>query len=168
MSEIIEQKANSLIMQVKIDLSGHSLMEIENRVLDACNEVGCLATEKALEKFDADGSPIQLGAQKSTSRDQSNKEDQTPYGVVEIKRHVYQTSQGGKIYYPLEDKANIIQGATPKFAQQLSHKYSTMNAPTVCRDLLENHNRKISHYYVQDATEWVDSIAQEKEERLPI
>ncbi len=79
MSEIIEQKANSLIMQVKIDLSGHSLMEIENRVLDACNEVGCLATEKALEKalekFDADGSPIQLGAQKLTSRDQSNKED---------------------------------------------------------------------------------------------
>ena len=140
MAKIIEQKANSLIIQVKIDLSGNSLMEIENRVLDACNEMGCLATEKALEKFDTDGSPIKLGAQKLTSRTQSNKEYQTPYGVVEVERHVYQTSSGGKIHYPLEVKTHIIQGATPKFAQQLSHKYSTMNAPTVCRDLSENHS----------------------------
>ena len=51
-----------------------------------------------------------------------------------------------------------------KFAQQLSHKYSTMNAPTVCRDLSENHHRIISHSYVQDVTEWVGSIAQAKEE----
>lgn len=164
MAKIIEQKANSLIIQVKIDLSGNSLMDIENRVLDACNEIGCLATEKALEKFDTDGSPIKLGEQKLTSRTQSNKEYQTPYGVVEVERHVYQTSSGGKIYCPLEVKANIIQGATPKFAKQISHKYSTMNAPTVCRDLAENHHRTISHSYVQDVTEWVGSIAQAKEE----
>lgn len=165
MSKIIEQTANSLIIQVKIDLSGRSLMEIENRILDACNEVGCMTTEKALEKFDTDGSPIKLGEQKLTSRSQSNKEYQTPYGVVEVERHVYQTSSGGKIYCPLEVKANIIQGATPKFAQQLSHKYSTMKAPSVCYDLKENHHRIISHSYVQDVTDWVGSIAQAKEER---
>ena len=163
MAKIIEQKGKKLTLQVSIELNG-SLMDIENTILDACNEVGCLATEEALKKFDADGSPLKLGEIKLTSRTQSNKTYQTPYGAVEVERHVYQTSKGGKIYCPLEEKANIIQGATPKFAQQISHKYSTMNAPSVCRDLADNHNRSISHSYLQDVSEWVGSIAQAKEE----
>jgi len=163
MAKIIEQKGKKLTLQVSIELNG-SLMEIENGILDACNEVGCLATEEALKKFDADGSPIKLGDVKLTSRTQSNKTYQTPYGAVEVKRHVYQTSKGGKIYCPLEKKANIIRGATPKFAKQIAHKYSTMNAPSVCRDLADNHHRSISHSYLQDVSEWVGSIAQAKEE----
>jgi len=163
MAKVIEQKGNTLTVQVSIELSG-SLMEIENHILDACNEVGSLATAEALKKFDADGSTIKLGDTKLTSRSTSNKTYQTPYGAVEVERHVYQTSKGGKIYCPLENKANIIQGATPKFAQQISHKYSTMNAPSVCRDLADNHHRKISHSYLQDVSEWVGSIAQAKEE----
>lgn len=163
MAKIIEQKGKKLTLQVSIELSG-SLMDIENTILDACNEVGCLATKEALKKFDADGSPIRLGETKLTSRTQSNKTYQTPYGSIEVERHVYQTSKGGKIYCPLEEKANIIQGATPKFAQQISHKYSTMNAPSVCRDLADNHHRRISHSYLQDVSEWVGSIAQAKEE----
>ncbi|MCK5872670.1 MAG: ISKra4 family transposase, partial [Methylococcales bacterium] len=39
-----------------------------------------------------------------------------------------------------------------------------MNAPSVCRDLEENHHRKIAHSYLQDVSEWVSSIAQAKEE----
>jgi len=39
-----------------------------------------------------------------------------------------------------------------------------MNAPSVCRDLEENHHRKITHSYLQDVSEWVGSIAQAKEE----
>ena len=78
--------------------------------------------------------------------------------------YVYQSSKGGKIYCPLEQSARIIRGATPRFAQQISHKYSNMNAPSVCRDLEENHNRKIAHSYLQDVSEWVGSIAQAKEE----
>jgi hypothetical protein len=163
MAKIIEQKGKKLTLQVSIELSGR-LMDIENHILDACNEVGCLATEEALKKFDADGSPIKLGDTKLTSRSKNNKTYQTPYGAIEIERHVYQTSKGGKIYCPLEEKATIIQGATPKFAQQISHKYSTMNAPSVCRDLADNHHRSISHSYLQDVSEWVGSIAQAKEE----
>ena len=30
-----------------------------------------------------------------------------------------------------------------------------MNAPVVCRDLEENHHRKIAHSYLQDVSEWV-------------
>ncbi|HIP82976.1 MAG TPA: ISKra4 family transposase [Desulfocapsa sulfexigens] len=163
MAKIVAQKGRKLSVQVDIDLTG-SLLEIENRILDACNEVGCLATEEALKLFDTDGSPIKLGETQLTSRCQSNKTYQTPYGSVDVERHVYQSSQGGRIYCPLEQKANIIRGATPRFAQQISHKYSTMNAPSVCRDLAENHHRQIAHSYLQDVSEWVGSIAQAKEE----
>jgi len=99
-----------------------------------------------------------------TARNKDNKTHQTPYGSVQLERYVYQSSKGGRIYCPLEHNARIIQGATPKFAQQISHKYSNMNAPAVCRDLEENHHRKIAHSYLQDVSDWVGGIAQAKEE----
>jgi len=99
-----------------------------------------------------------------TARTKSNKTYQTPYGNVDVERYVYQTPRGGRIYCPLEHKARIIRSATPKFAQQISHKYSNMNAPSVCRDLEENHHRTITHSYLQDVSEWIGSIAQAKEE----
>ena len=39
---------------------------------------------------------------------------------VSVERNVYQTSKGGKIFVPLEDKARIIRCATPRFARMLS------------------------------------------------
>lgn len=163
MAEIIACNGNELTIQVTVKLSG-SLMEIENTILDSCNEVGCVATTEALKKFDTDGSPIKWGTTKMTARDKTNKMYQTPYGSVQLPRYVYQSSKGGKIYCPLEHNARIIRGATPKFAQQISHKYSNMNAPSVCRDLEENHHRKVAHSYLQDVSDWIGSISQAKEE----
>ena len=161
MAEIIARNGNDLTIQVTIKLTG-SLMEMENTILDGCNEIGCLATTEALKRFDTDGSPIKLGDTKMTARDKDNKTYQTPYGSVQLERYVYQTSKGGRIYCPLEHHARIIRGATPKFAQQLSHKYANMNAPAVCLDLEDNHHRKIAHSYLQDVSDWVGGIAQAK------
>lgn len=163
MAEIIARNGNELTIQVTVRLSG-SLLEMENIILDSCNEVGCLATTEALQKFDTDGSPMKLGDIKMTARNKDNKTYQTPYGSVQLERYVYQSSKGGKIYCPLEQNARIIQSATPRFAQQLSHKYANMNAPAVCRDLEENHHRKVAHSYLQDVSDWVGGIAQAKEE----
>jgi predicted GIY-YIG superfamily endonuclease len=163
MAKIVACNGNELTLQVTVKLTG-SLMEMENTILDGCNEIGHLATKEALQKFDTDGSPIKLGETKMTARVKDNKTYQTPYGSVLLQRYVYQTSKGGKIYCPLEHNARLIQGATPKFAQQISHQYSHMNAPAVCRDLKENHHRKIAHSYLQAVSDWVGSIAQAKEE----
>ena len=163
MAEIIARNDNELTIQVTIKLTG-SLLEMENTILDGCNEIGCLATTEALKRFDTDGSPIKMGETKMTARDKDNKTYQTPYGSVQLERYVYQTSKGGKIYCPLEHHARVIRGATPKFAQQLSHKYANMNAPAVCLDLEDNHHRKIAHSYLQDVSDWVGGIAQAKEE----
>ena len=163
MAKIVSHEENELTLQITVKLTG-SLMDMEKTILDGCNEMGGLATAEALQKFDTDGSPIKLGEVKMTVRDKTNKTYQTPYGGVLIQRNVYQSSKGGKIYCPLENNAQIIRGATPKFAQQISHKYVNMNAPAVCQDLNENHHRKIAHSYLQDVSDWVGSIAQAKEE----
>ena len=102
-------------------------------------------SNEALQRFDTDGNPLQFGNVKLTAK--HNKTYQTPYGGVNIKRHIYQTTKGGKTYCPLDDRAH--RGATPRFAKQISHKYSNMNAPSVCADL-------------QEVTNWVGSIAQAK------
>lgn len=92
-----------------------------------------------------------------------NKEYQTPYGAVHVKRYVYQTSSGGKIYVPLEMGSRIIHGATPKFAKMLSHKYAAMSAKEVLDDLLMNHGRTLSKRYLQAVSESVAAIVQGKE-----
>lgn len=164
MAKLIKQEGTELTLEVKINIAG-SLLEAENRIQDACNEVGCLATEHALKGFDSDGSSIKTGNIKWTSKGQTAQKYQTPYGVVNIDRHVYQTSKGGKTCCPMEQRGRIIRKATPRFAMQLSHKYSQNNAQAVCRDLAENHNRKVSKSFVQNVVDWVGSIASAKEDQ---
>ncbi len=60
MSKIIAHDENELTIQVTVKLT-ESLLEMENSILDACNDIGCLATGEALKNFDADGSPIMVG-----------------------------------------------------------------------------------------------------------
>jgi hypothetical protein len=163
-AEIIKSDDDELTIQVKVKIAG-SLFEAENAILDACNEVGTLATSQAIKKFDTDGSPIQVAGVKFTAKATPVlKIYQTPYGAVEVARYVYQTSKGGKTYCPLEQNARIIRAATPRFAQQLSHKYANMNAPAVCADLEDNHHRKIAHSYLQDVADQIGAIASAKEE----
>lgn len=53
------------------------MMSMEESIMDACNEVGSLATEEALKQFDTDGSAIRFGDVKMTSREKDNKVYQT-------------------------------------------------------------------------------------------
>ncbi len=64
-ARIISDENNELTIELKLPLKG-SMLECEDAILDGLNEVGTLATEKALSKFDADGSPIHVGKIKLT------------------------------------------------------------------------------------------------------
>jgi hypothetical protein len=163
MATIRHNDNGTITVSITVDLQG-SLMEMENTILDATNEIGCLATAAALKRFDSNGSPLLKEGIKWTAKGQDAKKYQTPYGVTEIERHVYQTSQGGRIYCPLEDSAGTILAATPKFAQQLSHKYSQGNAQSVCTDLRDNHHRTIAKSTVQNVADWVGGIAYAQEQ----
>lgn len=107
--------------------------------------------------------PYRWAKKKYTAKTKENKEYQTPYGSVHLKRYVYQASSGGKIYVPLEMSARIIHSATPKFSKMLSHKYASMSAKDALDDLLINHGRKVSKKYLQDVSESVFEIVENKE-----
>ena len=140
------------------------MIEMEEAILKATHAVGSCATQYALRKFDTDGAPIVINNIKLTSRGPQNKTYQTPYGKIDIKRNLYQSSKGGKTFCPLESEARILNCATPKFAKTLSNKYGKMCAPEVIDDLEENHGRHVTLRYLQNVSEAVATIAQATEE----
>ena len=162
-AQIVSRDGNDVTIQVTVSLKP-SMLETEQSIIDSVNQVGILATEEALNELDTDGFPIVMGGVKFTVRCKSDKAYQTPYGTAHVNRHVYQTSKGGKIYMPLENSARIIQGATPRLAKIISHKYTNLSAPTVVEDLRNNHDRKVTISYLQKVADYVGGIAQAKEE----
>lgn len=162
-SKLISVENNTVKIEVEIEL-GNSMLESEEKVQEALNEAGTIATGEALKCFDTDGSPIVFGGVRLTTKGQEPKIYQTPYGETEVFRHVYQTSKGGKTYCPLEQDARIFMTSTPRFAKIVSHKFANGSSGDVEKDLFENHGRKVARSFLQNLSDMVGSIAQAKEE----
>jgi hypothetical protein len=162
-AQVTRQSKDSITIKVTLPLTG-SMLQAEEAIQDALNEGGLLATEEKLKRFDTDGSPIQIGSVRMTSKGQFAQDYETPYGSVAVPRHVYQTSEGGKTFCPLEENARMILNATPKFAKLVSYKYAEAGADAVVDDLLECHHRKISNRYVKSLGDTVGAYAVAKEE----
>ena len=162
-ASIVERNAKRVKIVVEVELNG-SMLECEETIQSAVNEVGNLATGEALNRFDTDGTPIEVGDVTLYSKGKEPKKYQTPYGDVQVERHVYQTSRGGKTHCPLENDARIIVTSTPRFAKQISYKYAQCSSGKVVKDLKENHGRCVSRCFVQDVADAVGGIALAKEE----
>jgi len=162
-AHIISSENDSLTIQVTVQIS-NSMLVSEEAILEAVNDVGNLASQEILKSFDTDGSPIMIGSSKWTSKGQEIKSYQTPYGLISIPRHVYQSSKGGKIYCPLEQNARIVVTSTPRFAKIVSNKYANLASTKVQADLSENHGRKVARSYLQNLSEAVGNIALAKPE----
>ena len=162
-AQVTRQSKESITIEVTFPLTG-SMLQAEEAIQDALNEGGLLATEEKLKRFDTDGSPIQHGSVRMTSKGQFTQTYETPYGSVAVPRHVYQTSEGGTTFCPLEENARMILNATPKFAKLVSYKYAETGADAVVDDLLECHHRKISNRYVKSLGDTVGAYAVAKEE----
>lgn len=78
-------------------------------------------------------------------------------------RYVYQSSKGGATYCPLEKSAKIIHDGSPRFAKQISSKYGNMSAKKVQKDLLENHERKISKDYITNMSNSIGRLIEQQE-----
>lgn len=161
--EVIKQTSNTLTLQITFQFS-RSMLESEGQIQDKLNEAGTLATGELLKKFDTDGSLIAIGSERLTSKGLFAKYYQTPYGEIEVKRHLYQTSKGGATYCPLEREARIILTSTPRLASQVSHKMASATAAGVIEDLSINHHRTLSKNVVQRLCDTVASVVEAKEE----
>jgi len=153
---------NSVTVEIKIEFN-KSMLETENKIQETLNEAGVLVTGQALKSFDTNGAALIFGSVKMSSKGLAPKEYQTPYGAVSVDRHVYQTSSGGKTFCPLENNARIIVTSTPKFAQQVSHKFAEMASPQVQKDLEINHGRHVTRCFLQDIAEAVGTVAMAQE-----
>lgn len=140
------------------------MLEAEETIQDHLNQAGALATGEVLQRFDADGSPIQIADTKLTSMGRVLKEYQTPYGVAPVERHVYQSSRGGKTYCPLDRNARIVGSSTPRFAKMVSHKYAEFGSSRVIEDLRENHGRTVARSFVQNVADAVTAVAMAREQ----
>src|SRR5512135_2307041 len=117
-----------------------------------------------LQRFDTDGSPIQVADTGLTSMGRVLEEYQTPYGVAPVERHVYQSSRGGKTYCPLDRTARIVGSSTPRFAKMVSYKYAEFGASRVIEDLRENHGRAVARSFVQNVADAVATVALAREQ----
>lgn len=163
MAKILKHQGDEITLQVKVKLTG-SLMDMEDSIQSAVNDIGVAATQEALKKFDTTGAPIQIGDVRMTSKGQVTKRYETPYGSVDFSRHVYQTSTGGKTYCPLDENARIITSSTPRFAKIITHKYARGSAREVSEDLSMNHGRTVARSFLQNVVNVIGAIAQATEE----
>lgn len=160
---VVSQTSNKLVLQVTFEFN-ESMLESESKIQDTLNEAGSYATGILLKNFDTDGSKIVVGHENFTSKGLYRKAYQTPYGEIDIERHLYQTAEGGATYCPLEQNARIILTSTPRFASIVSNKMASNTAAGVIDDLEGNHNRPTTKNVVQRLSDVVAAVVEAKEE----
>jgi hypothetical protein len=159
---LIAEDAEHLVIQISIPKS-RCFLQCEEKIQDALNDAGRLATGKCLEDFDSDGLPILIAGNKLTAkRTKIARKYETPYGVVPVARYAYQSPQGGEVYIPLESNARIIGGTTPRFAKIVSCAYAHNNALVVQDALRQSLHRSVSKCYIQDLSAAVAAHLEDK------
>jgi hypothetical protein len=160
---IVERSESGFTLQITVPYNS-SMLNFEEALQQQLNDAGTLATREGLKQFDTDGSPITIGTARLTSKGQLPKDDQTPYGVATVQRHVYQGTKGGATYCPLDRDARIVVSSTPKFAKMVAGKYAEFGSARVRHDLGDNHGRSVSRCLVQDVADAVAAVALAKED----
>lgn len=158
-AEIVKQVNNEITVQFMVKLTG-SMLNDEQALQDSINEAGQAAMVPMIKQFDTNGEPIRINGIKHTVKDYAPQTYETPYGAVEVERHTYQTSKGGRAYVPMEVDGRMVLNSTPRYSQIIAGKYTRLGADALRKDLLECNGRKVSRNYVKKLSDFVGSIAQ--------
>jgi len=159
LAKLVDHKDNEVTVQFTVKLTG-SMLDDEQALQQSLNEAGQVAMQPILKQFDTNGEPIRVNGIKHTVRVRSPQTYETPYGPVQVERNVYQNSQGGRVYVPLENDARMALNSTPRYAQIVSGKYARFGADSIREDLLECNGREISRNYAKKLSDFVGTIAQ--------
>lgn len=131
------------------------------------NKTGVVAMGYFLKRFDTHGEPIRISDRQYTSKGLSNQTYQTSFGPVDVERHTYQSSSGGQVHCPLEDRARTLLDATPHFAQMLSAGYSDNSGRSYLRHLKHDTDREVSLEYLQNVAGAAGKSALAQEQAQP-
>jgi hypothetical protein len=160
---VLSQKGNCFTLEICVE-PGKNFLTTEETIQDTVNQIGNLLTSQALKPYDTDGQAISVNSEKLTSKGLHHKVYQSPFGPIEVDRHIYQSNRGGETFCPLEKGAGIVLTFTPKFAKSVASKVSGANTREVIRDLRENHGRTIALSHAQKIVDFVGSMAQAADE----
>ena len=91
-ARVLSNNEKEVFLEVRIPKNG-SFLECENSIQDEFNAAGRLATQKCLEDFDTDGTPIIVAGNTLTAKKEKvSKKYQSPFGAVDVDRYAYQSS----------------------------------------------------------------------------
>jgi len=155
---LIEHRDKTLTIQFTVSLTGQMLAD-EQALQHSLNAAGQIAMAPMLKQFDTHGESIRVHGVKHTVKNYAPQTYETPYGPVQVERHTYQTSHGGRAYVPLEQDARMVLNSTPRYAQIVSGKYARLGADSIRDDLLECNGREISRNYAKKLSDFVGAIA---------
>jgi hypothetical protein len=142
---------------------GQGMLAREEDLMAALNGAGRWLTGKMLSSYDRREDKIKVNEAVLYKCGRTSQTYCTPFGPIRLPRSVYQSSDGGRLYCPLESEACLVLNSTPRYAKTVSHKMACLSAPSVRSDLLANHGVSISHDYAKDLADAVAWSAQAKE-----
>jgi hypothetical protein len=105
------------------------LLDVERRLRDVLNEVGCECMGEAMERADAKAPMIEYAGQRWGNRRESPATYTTSFGDTKLVRATYQRSGGGKVAVPLELRLGIVEGRySPQAARLLTRAVAVMTS----------------------------------------
>jgi hypothetical protein len=66
-ARLLHEDDDRLVIEITVSKS-RDFLQCEDQIQDALNHAGALATQKCLEDFDSDGTPIIIAGQKLTAK----------------------------------------------------------------------------------------------------
>ena len=155
------QVSVSIMVPAATDIA--SLLDFEAQAQSATNAIGLKVMELGFAAFDTEGEPILLGKVRMTSKGRSPENYRSLFGSQSIERHVYQSSQGGKIYVPMEVGGRILCHCSPRLLSCVSARYTEVPAEKVQMGFAESNQITISTSLVQEVARAVGGVALAKE-----
>lgn len=78
-AKLIKKEGRRITYEITFEMDG-SMLEMEDQIQAAVNELGLKATQEALNNFDTNGGPLKIGGVKHTSKGRSKKKSKPPTG----------------------------------------------------------------------------------------
>jgi len=162
---------NRLIIELKgVDweqCKGEDFYQGERRVQKMVAAIGQELTKELMASKDEAALRIAVGGTVYYAKQPpSVGHYKTLYGDIQLRRHLYQTAQGGETMCPLERNCGMERfgSATPLFAEILAFKVSALTPRDVAQDLEKCHGVAAAPSYIAETAQAVGQIAVEKKE----
>jgi hypothetical protein len=153
-----EEKIKKISLNIELEYSDETMFELEDKIQNLLNTTGQDLTGEVLKNFDTNGDSIIVEGKKYTSKGLQREFYETLYGKIEVERHIYQGTSGGKTFCPMENQANMILNSSPKYARAISFLYAQTGGVAVAESLKEIAGRVACPTYMKKIS---DSIGEE-------